>query len=157
AQPARATGHPELGVVPTGSGQTGSRFTIVGPNIQVNTSDTCSPTTGKTQSETAIAHSGGAIVIAYNDSRGFYCPPYQVTAWGHSRDRGGTFTQGGPPPGTGHGGDPWLAAAPDGGLYLTDLRVFNNNLAGINFMKGSVTSTGIGWSDPVVLGSAIAP
>jgi hypothetical protein len=149
------------GIQPTGhstqSGDSGSRTSLVGPNIQTNNNSTCSSTTGEMQSETAIAHSGGTVVVAYNDSRGLYgCG--QVTGWAYSTDRGRTFTQGDPLPGSNHWGDPWLVTAPDGSIYLSELRVVGGSLAGLHFMKGTPTGSGVTWTPPVAMGtSGVSP
>jgi hypothetical protein len=131
---------------PTG---VGSKFTVVGPNLQANSSFVCSGGNGKVQSETAITHSGGTIVVGYNDFRGFYCPGngYQVTGWAYSTDRGRSFHDGGSlPGGTSHSGDPWLATDPDGTIYYVDLWQAINGLA---IMRGTPTGSGVTWSSPV--------
>src|SRR5262249_44223843 len=106
------------------------------------------------QSETAVAVSGNAIVVGYNDFRGFHCPEqgYQVTGWAFSLDGGQTWTDGGPLPGTPRTnwrGDPWLATGPDGTIYFASLWGGLGNLA---VSRGTVTETGIDWSQPTILG-----
>jgi hypothetical protein len=125
----------------------------IGPNVRANSRDACSGGHGTIQSETAIAKSGRAVVVAYNDFRGFYCPQngYQVTGWAYSLDNGRTFTDGGPLPGRQSlGGDPELATGPDGTFYLVSLW---NPLSGMAVLRGTVndTGTGINWSNPTVI------
>jgi hypothetical protein len=129
----------------------GTRNTIVGPNIQTNSSFVCSNGNGRIQSETAVAYSGNTIVVGYNDFRGFYCPGngYQVLGWAYSVDRGRTFTDGGSlPGGTSLSGDPWLAVSPTGTFYMASLYNGLNNLA---VLRGTPTGTGVSWSAPTIL------
>jgi hypothetical protein len=122
---------------------------LVGANVRVNSRDTCNGR-GVTQSETAIATSGNAVVVAYNDFRGYFCDSgYQFTGWGYSLDGGVTFTDGGPLPG-GHdlGGDAWLAVTPDGTFLLSSLY---HPLDSMAVLRGTPTDTGISWSNPTIL------
>src|SRR5262249_22138644 len=131
--------------------ESGSKFSLVGPNVQANSSFVCSGGNGRIQSETAIAYSGHTIVVGYNDFRGFYCPGngFQVTGWAYSVDRGQTFTDGGSlPGGTAHRGDPWLATHPDGSIYLADLW---NGTGAMSVTKGTPTDSGVSWGNPVVI------
>jgi hypothetical protein len=123
------------------------------PNVLVNSRDNCggTPPRGVIQSETAIAVSGSAVVVGYNDFRGFYCPGsgYQVTGWGYSLDGGQTFTDGGRlPGGTALSGDPWLATGPDGTIYFASLY---NGTSSAAVLRGTPTDKGIDWSTPRVL------
>lgn len=131
----------------------GGGITSVGANVLTNSRANCGGGRGVIQSETAIAQSGNAIVVGYNDFRAFYCPgtphQYQVTGWAYSLDNGQTFTDGGPlPGGASLRGDPWLATGPDGTIYLASLW---NGLANLAVLRGTVTEEGISWSNPVIL------
>ncbi len=142
----------------------GSRNTIVGPQVLGNTLAICPSGIGKMQSETAIAHSENTVVMAWNDSRGFpagfggCAPTYKLTGWAYSTDRGRTFTEGTPLPGNDRWGDPWLNTAPDGTFILTDLRVTGGgSLAGLYVTKGTPTGTGVNWGSPVLVGASDGP
>jgi hypothetical protein len=123
------------------------------PNVRANSRDNCggTPPRGVIQSETAVAVSGNAVVVGYNDFRGFYCPQfgYQVEGWAYSLDGGQTFTDGGRlPGGSSLRGDPWLATGPDGTIFMASLW---NGTSGVAVLRGTVTDTGIDWSNPWVL------
>jgi hypothetical protein len=132
----------------------GSRTSVVGPNVQTNSSQTCGGGSGVIQSETALAHFNNVFVAGYNDSRGVSCPGlgFQVTGWSYSINRGRSWTDGGPLPGGGSlGGDPWLTVGPTGTFYMSSLY---NPLSALAVLRGTVTPTGISWSNPVVLNGA---
>lgn len=139
-----------LNIRPSTNG--GERNSIVGPNVQTNSSFSCTSTTGKIQSETAIIDSGNVVVVGYNDFRGFYCPGsgFQVLGWAYSTDRGRTFTDGGPlPGGTANVGDPWLAASPDGStIYMATLR---SGLGTLGVLRGTVTGSGVSWAPATLM------
>jgi hypothetical protein len=121
---------------------------IVGPNTLVNSRELCGGR-GNTQSETAMAVSGDVIVVAFNDSRGFYCPAHSTVGWAFSFDGGLTFQDGGSLPGgltPWSNGDPWLAVGPDGSFYVSGI---SNNFRGMSISRGTVTADGISWSNPV--------
>jgi hypothetical protein len=142
------SGNPTPFVPPDGGA--GTKNTVVGAAVQANSSTICGNGHGKIQSETAIAHSGNAVVIGYNDSRGLNCPGsgYQITGWAYSLDRGRSFTDGGTlPGGTSHSGDPWLATGPDGTIYYADLYG-----GGIGVLRGTVTGSGVSWAGPTTFG-----
>lgn len=130
-----------------GPGVTGGRNTLTHSRVA------CPDGRGQIQSETAVAISGQAVVVAFNDFRGFYCPTlnmgYQVTGWAFSLDGGTTFWEGGALPGhTSLRGDPWLATGPDGTIYLASLW---NGIDGLAVLRGRVTVKGISWSLPTVI------
>src|SRR5262249_1369855 len=112
-----------------GGGNITPQDVSIGDNVLVNSRTNCGGGPGIIPSETTLTTtftpSGNeAIVVGYNDFRGFYCSGsgYQVSGWGYSLDGGQTFTDGGPLPGrTNLGGDPWLATGPDGTVYYVSL------------------------------------
>ena len=129
----------------------------VSPNVRCNNRVTCSDGRGVTQSETALAISGDAVVCGYNDFRAAFCPNeepgYQWGGWAYSLDGGATFTDGGPLPGrTGHRGDPWLGTGPDGTIYFVD--IWNNTNGLVAVRGGRVTGTGFSWSEPTIIATA---
>jgi hypothetical protein len=131
-----------------GGGNVNPQDVVIGDNVRVNTRTNCNGR-GVIQSETAIAVSGNAVVVAYNDFRGFYCSGRQLTGWGYSLDSGATFTEGANlPGGNGWYGDPWLATGPDGTIYLASLWNGTNSIA---VARGTVTNTGIDWSQPTII------
>jgi hypothetical protein len=139
----------------SGGGIHGQGAPTVYPTVRANSRVDCYPPqhNGIIQSETAIAVSGNAVVITYNDFRGFYCPflppGYQVTGWAFSLDGGQTFTDGGPlPGGAALAGDGEMAVGPDGTIYLASLL---NNLTGVGILQGTVTDTGISWTNPTII------
>lgn len=131
--------------------QGGPEDLLVGPNMLTHDRKPCAGgVRGRTQSETAITVSGSAIVVGFNDYRGFGCPNqgpgYQATGWAYSLDYGKTFYEGGALPGrTALSGDPWLATGPDGTIYLASLY---NGTSGLGILRGTVTEKGISWSEP---------
>jgi hypothetical protein len=139
-----------------GGGNITPQDVSIGDNVLVNSRTNCGGGRGIIQSETTLTTtftpSGNeAIVVGYNDFRGFYCSGsgYQVTGWGYSLDGGQTFTDGGPLPGrTSLGGDPWLATGPDGTVYYASLY---QPLSTMAVLRGTATDTGINWSNPVLI------
>ena len=93
----------------------------VGPNTLVNSLDLCSGGRGYTQSETSMAVFGDVIIIAFNDSRGFYCPMRSTVGWAFSLDGGQTFTDGGSLPG---GQTPWSNGRSFGGCWTRRLLLY---------------------------------
>jgi hypothetical protein len=143
-----ALGAPSGGL---GGGNITPQDVSIGDNVRANSRVNCGGGRGTLQSETAIAVSGNAVVVGYNDFRGFYCSQngYQVSGWAYSLDYGQTFTDGGPlPGGTNLGGDPWLATGPDGTIYYASLY---RPLSGMAVLRGTVTDTGISWSQPTII------
>jgi hypothetical protein len=140
---------------PTNNGNPPPGGSLVGPNTLTNNPAPCSSNTGVIKSETAITTSGNTVVVGYNDFRGFYCPQngFQVNGWAYSTDRGHTWTDGGPLPGsTQWRGDPWLATGPDGTIYMAGL-YGNPNLTSIGVLRGTVDpNTGlVSWSSPTIV------
>lgn len=141
-----------------GPGITSGPEFFVSENARVNNREICpGGTTGKIQSEVSLVFEpiSGAMVVGYNDFRGFYCPTmspgYQVTGWGYALDGGFSFTDGGPLPGgsgVANRGDPWLAAGPDGTIYLAGL---HNPLSAMSLQRGTVTEKGISWAPNTTL------
>lgn len=132
---------------------TGRRFTV-SPNVRANSLAICAtmPPHGYVKSGTAVAVSGRAVVVVYNDFRGNYCPQdgYQWAGWSYSLDGGRTFTDGGPLPGRQNWGeDPELATGPDGTVYLAG--TWNPLTGGLAVLRGTVTGNGITWSGPTVV------
>jgi hypothetical protein len=124
-----------------------------GPNNIANDHTPCTNGHGVIQSETAVAVSGNAVVVGYNDFRGYYCPTqnngYQWNGWAYSLDKGQTFTDGGPlPGGTNWRGDPWLASGPDGTIYMAGLWGAPTSIA---ISHAIVGDTGVTWSSPTVV------
>jgi hypothetical protein len=137
-----------------GGGNVRTQDQLIGPNVRANSRDTCTNGRGIIQSETAIAVSGDAIVIGYNDSRGRNCPDqdpgYQIVGWAFSLDGGQTFTDGGPLPGRAlWRGDPALSVSPDGQTFY--LAGIYNELASLAVARGTVTDSTITWSDPTLI------
>ena len=152
----------------------GGNGTYVYPTVLTNSRVNCGglPPVGVIQSETSIAVSGNAVVVSYNDFRGFHCPNrspgFQVNGWAYSLDGGATFTDGGPLPGRtgpsgtclvpptfpqcGFSGDGELAVGPDGTIYLAALyQTSTSSPLILSLSRGTVTDTGIDWSDPTVI------
>ncbi len=60
-----------------------------------------SPTASDFQSETTIAKNGNAVVVGYNDTRGFSLPNVSVSGYAYSADGGANWTDGGQLPAAG--------------------------------------------------------
>lgn len=136
-------------VHPISSNPDGSPY-IVYPTVRGNNRDSCAGG-NRIQSETSVAVSGDAVVMTYNDFRGFYCAGngYQVTGWAYSLDDGQTFTDGHQlPGGTNLGGDGQLATGPDGTIYMASLW---RPLSAMAVLRGTVTDMGISWSNPTII------
>ncbi len=132
-----------------GANQAVTLDATVGPNTLVNSRDLCGGR-GNTQSETSMAVYGNVIVVAFNDSRGFYCPSRSTVGWAFSLDGGQTFVDGGTLPGglsPWSNGDPWVAVGPDGTFYVSGIA---NNFRGMSISRGTVGNDGITWSSPVL-------
>lgn len=122
--------------------------TGIGPNTLVNSRDLCG-SRGIVQSETSMAAYGDVIVIAFNDSRGFYCSGRSTLGWAFSYDGGQTFYDGGTLPGgrtPWSNGDPALAVGPDGTFYIAGI---GNGFRTMSFSRGYITKDGIVWTPPV--------
>lgn len=120
----------------------------VAPNTLVNSLEVCGGR-GIVQSETSITASGDIVLIAFNDSRGFFCPNRSTLGWGYSLDGGKTFADGGTLPGgrtPWSNGDPWVVTAPDGSFYISGI---STNFNGMSVSHGYFDGKGISWSDPV--------
>jgi hypothetical protein len=87
---------PEVSLAPPVPNQT------IGRILSAGTSDvlTHSPIATDYQSETTIARFGNAIVVGYNDTRGFAFPSPRVSGFAYSSDGGVSFTDGGDLPNT---------------------------------------------------------
>jgi hypothetical protein len=122
----------------------------VAPNTLVNSRELCSGGRGIVQSETSMAAFGDTVVVAWNDSRGFFCGGTRVTlGWGYSFDGGQTFTDGGTLPGgttAWSNGDPAVAVGPDGTFYIAGI---GRNFGTMSFSRGTVGDNGITWSPAV--------
>jgi len=131
-----------------GANQAVTLDAMVGPNTSVNSRDLCGGR-GNTQSETSMAVYGDVIVVAFNDSRGFYCPNHSTVGWAFSLDGGQSFADGGTLPGAPilwSNGDPQVAVGPDGTFYVSGI---SNNFRGMSISRGTITPDGISWTDPV--------
>lgn len=140
------------------AGLDGPGIDTVGPNVPTHNRVACPSGRGVVQSETAVAVSGNAVVVGYNDFRAFYCPQlgYQWIGWSYSLDGGETFTDGGSLPGTTNlRGDPWLATGPDGTIFLASL--WTDALNRLAVLRGTVTESGIDWSAPVLTPLGFGP
>ncbi|MBI1747382.1 MAG: exo-alpha-sialidase [Acidobacteria bacterium] len=121
---------------------------MVGENILVNDRQLCGGR-GNTQSETSIAANGDVIVVAWNESKGFYCTNHSTVGWGYSLDGGATFTDGGTLPGglsRWSNGDPALAIGPDGSFYVSGI---SSNFNGMSISRGVAGPDGVAWNTPV--------
>jgi hypothetical protein len=105
------------------------------------------------QSETAVAGFGGSILVAYNDSTGFFTSRSGM-AWSVSNDGGKTFNQLGYLPTTPFGynyGDPGLTVNRAGVFYASaiafDYNIPPTNQGGVGIWKS--TNGGTSWTGPV--------
>lgn len=122
---------------------------IVSPNVLVNSRSLCPDGHGLQQNETSIAVSGDAVLVAYNDARGGYCPDRSATVgWSYSLNGGQTFIQGGALPRSAlfNNGDPWVGVSPDGNTFY--LSGMYNGFQAIGFLRGSVRGGALIWEDP---------
>jgi hypothetical protein len=87
------------------------------------------------QSETTIAVNGHAVVVGYNDIRGFGLTPDRVTGFSYSTDGGATWTDGGQLPSLG----------PNDGIFGDpDVKTWTDDLSGTDyfFMSSLYTTPG---------------
>ncbi len=104
---------------------------------------------GNMQSEATIAVTPDVIVVAFNDSRGFFNPNTSVVGWGYSSDGGLGFADGQNLPAGSliRNGDPWLVADANSNFWLSALY---RSFAGVVVHEGSVSDGVVYWGDPLV-------
>ena len=113
------------------------------------------------QSETTIAVNGDAIVVGYNDIRGFMITPNSVTGYSYSTDGGATWTDGGQLPSLGSTdeifGDPDVKTWTDteSGIDYFFMSSIYTTPGGMNSLCIHVsTDGGVTWSTPREVTSA---
>lgn len=120
----------------------------VSPNVIVN--DRNDGRRGLMQSETVIAVIDGVVVVAFNDSRGFFNPNTSVVGWGYSLDDGNSFIDGQNLPAGSfiRNGDPWITTDGQGNFWLAALY---QSFAGVAAHEGGVDEEGVlNWDGPSV-------
>jgi len=115
---------------------------------------THSPTAADFQSETSIAKFGNAVVVGYNDVRGFAYSPPRVSGYAYSADGGTTWTDGGQLPNSGSDaiyGDPDVKVWQDPNT-LTVYFVYSSIYLNASSVQGMCvhvsTDGGATWTGP---------